>query len=173
MEKFKLFGGEIIDDLSKYIGNYLNEFEDVEIYIGTDSSQKRNYTNYVTCISFLKPRKGVHVIYSKNSVKKIRDNYTRLWRETEYSEEVATTVKQILIDLGYRKNITVHLDYNKNPKYKSFIVHDAAMGYITSLGFLAESKNNSWCASVAADMLCQTPRKRKIKKFVENKNGGQ
>lgn len=149
MKKFKLFGGKEIDNLETYIKNYQCKFSDCEIIIGTDSEQYRNYTKYVTVIGFIKPTKGVHIIYKSEKIKKIKDIFTRLWNEIEYTRIIADEIKNYV-----NKDITVHIDINNSKKEKSNMVHDSAVGYLTSLGYKVESKPNSWVASKAADWLC-------------------
>lgn len=148
MNKFKKVNGEIIEDIKEYINNYIVEYPDVELYIGTDSEQNRTYTTYVTVIGLLRPRKGVHIIFKKIKVKKIKDIFSRLWNEVEYSKIIAEDLKDI------NKNITVHIDINNDNREKSNMVHDSAVGYLKGLGYMVESKPNSWLASKAADKLC-------------------
>jgi predicted RNase H-related nuclease YkuK (DUF458 family) len=150
MKKFKLFGGIEIPNLEEYVIEYLRKFPECKLIVGTDSEQYNNCTSYVTVICFIKPRKGVHLIYRKEKVKKIKDIFSRLWNEIEYSRLIADELKDFLID----RNIIVHIDINNNKKEKSSMVHDSAVGYLKGLGYIVESKPNSWVASKAADWLC-------------------
>jgi len=151
MINFKFFNGNIISDYKTYVNDYIKMYPETTIIVGTDSEQYRNNTTYVTVIGLLRPRKGVHIIYTKERVKKIKDIFTRLWNEIEYSRTIADDLSKSLIKTD---PITVHIDINNNKKEKSNMVHDSAMGYLKSLGYNVESKPNSWAASKAADMLC-------------------
>jgi predicted RNase H-related nuclease YkuK (DUF458 family) len=103
----------------------------------------------------LRPTKGVHVVYTKNVIKRERDLFNRSWKEVEYTREVADMVQNSLEDI-YNKDGMIpilHLDLNSQKKYKSNIVHDAAIGYLTGLGYETHAKSDSWCATFCADTL--------------------
>ena len=151
---FKLFNGRNLDDVGDYVLNYIRKNPNVKIFVGTDSRQYKSHTKYVTAVGLLKPRKGVHIIYKRNNIKKIKDIFSRLWNEVEYSREVADYIEYKVNNNG-KKIVTVHLDINLDKKAKSNIVHDSAVGYLKGLGYKVETKPNSWAASKAADMLCK------------------
>jgi len=159
MKDFKLFGGEGIDDLGEYIKEYYAQYQDIEIYVGTDSAQHGKVTKYATAVSLLRPGKGVHVVYRRITIKRERDMFTRLWNEVEMTREIGEYVHDVMKDVyevKNKKNIKIpilHLDFNKQPKYKSNVVHDLSIGYLRGFGFDVSSKNTSWCATVAADLL--------------------
>jgi len=152
INKFKKVNGEKIDDYINYVNEYTNNHNDIKIIIGTDSEQYKKNTTYVTVISFLKPNKGVHVIYMKKRIDKIKDIYNRLWNEIEYSRLIADELSKS-VKVEY-KPIIIHIDINSNRNKKSNIVYDNAIGYLKGLGYIVEAKPNSWAASKAADMLC-------------------
>jgi len=155
--EFKLFSGEKIDDVGEYLRRYYEKYPDVEIYVGCDSNNHGGFTKYATVISLLRPSKGVHVIFNRFTIKRERDLFLRLWRETECSLEAAKIVRSSLENIfgSDDKCIpTIHLDYNKQAKYKSHIVHDAAIGYLMANGFTkVETKSDAWASSFCADML--------------------
>ena len=157
MKDFKLFGGQEIEDLGVYLREYYDLHPDIQIYIGTDSAQHGKVTKYATAISLLRPGKGVHVVYKKIIIRRERDMFTRLWNETEYTREVADYVHDEMADVYVHneneKIPILHLDFNKQAKHKSNIVHDISMGYLKGLGYQVYSKSDSWTASVAADFL--------------------
>ena len=171
MKNFKLFGGKEIENLGEYLRNYIKLNPRVKVYVGTDSIQNGKFTKYVTAIGLLKPEyigekgdfhygEGVHVVFRRDNIKRIRDVYSRLWHETELTFEVASYVHEELKDvwtqpLNNEKVPIVHLDLNVSPKYKSHQVHDVSVGYIRGNGFEVYCKPNSWMASVAADWLCK------------------
>jgi len=153
MNEFKFFNGNKINDEIKYVKNYLKNYPETKIVVGTDSEQYKKYTNYVTVIGMIKPRKGVHIIYKSKRTKKIKDIFSRLWNEIEYSRLVADDLEKH-INNTEKKIITLHIDINNNKKEKSYIVHDSAVGYLKGLGYNVESKPNGWIATKAADWLC-------------------
>jgi len=155
--EFKLFSGEKIDDVGQYLRDYYKKYPDIEVYVGCDSNNHGRITKYATVIALLRPTKGVHVIYNKFSIKRQRDLFLRLWKETECALEASTIVQESLEDvyLTDDKSIpTIHLDYNKQAKFKSHIVHDAAIGYLIANGFTkVQTKSDAWASSFCADML--------------------
>ena len=155
MLKFKLFNGDDINDLEEYLKNYYAKNPDIIIYVGTDSAQHGRMTKYATIISFLHPRKGGHVIYTKSNSKREKDLFNRLWKEVEYTREVAdyihSTLDGIYIKTDDKKIPIIHLDFNKQSRYKSNVIHDISVGYLTGLGYKVETKDLAWAASVMAD----------------------
>jgi predicted RNase H-related nuclease YkuK (DUF458 family) len=157
MEGFKLFNGDSIENLADYLKEYYAQYPDLEVFVGTDSAQHGKVTKYATAISLLRPGKGVHVIYRKISINRERDMFTRLWNEVEHTREVGEYVNDVFQEF-YDHNIdgkipTLHLDFNKQPKYKSYVVHDLSVGYLTAFGFKVKTKPESWCATFCADNL--------------------
>jgi len=157
MKDFKLFGGQELKDLGEYLREYYALYPDIQIFIGTDSAQHGKVTKYATAISLLHPGKGVHVIFNRHNIKRERDMFTRLWNEVEYTREVADYVHDIMVDIYPHKEDTkipvLHLDFNKQPRHKSNVVHDLSVGYLKGFGYEVFTKNDSWCASVCADLL--------------------
>lgn len=65
--KFKRFGGEVIEDLGEYIRSYLKKFPGTSLYIGADSVERGKHILYTTVVAFYDEfkRDGVHYIFSK------------------------------------------------------------------------------------------------------------
>ena len=89
---FRNSKGEILDPLS-YTLQIIDNYPDVEIHIGTDSYSLSDQTKYVTAIAYRYKESGVHYIHSKQTVPKIKDIWTRLWKETELSIQIAQKLK--------------------------------------------------------------------------------
>ena len=155
MKKFKLYSGEIIDDLGEYINDYLSEFPEAGIYIGTDSVDRYD-TIYVSVVVFRHERKGAHVIFRKEHEKKSPDLFTKLWREVEKTNDLAHYVLDYMPE---GKILNVDLDLNSLKRHASNIAHDAGKGYLigtlsqTGKAFNVRSKPQAWSASRAADHL--------------------
>ena len=170
MKNFRMFGGSEIENLGEYLRNYYANNPRVKFYVGTDSLQNGKFTKYVTVVAMLKPEyldengkfhfgAGAHLVYKRENVKRIRDVFSRLWKETELTQEVALFVHEALKDvwkgpMNSEKIPIVHLDFSHQPKYKSHQVHDTSVGYIKGQGFEVHTKPDAWCATVAADWLC-------------------
>ena len=102
MEKFRMDNGRVIEDLATYCIDYVKNNPDVMIVVGCDSSNQRKKTSYATVICFRHPYKGIHRISSIVRVKKIRDIFTRLWKEVEYAAEIAEYLESILNNYFFR-----------------------------------------------------------------------
>ncbi len=151
--------------LIPYIRKFLSENadSDIRIYIGTDSQnlRYRKMTGYVTAIAFhigtiddnIFCGRGVHVIYKEKKLKRVTDNFLRLWKEANLTLEVSEFLRSngILINC-------VDLDFNKkeiNSKsgFKSCRLIAGAEGMFKGLGYEVSSKPDELFATVAADSL--------------------
>ena len=89
---FRNSKGQVLDPLNYTLG-IIEKCPDVEIHIGTDSYSESDNTRYITAIAYRYKEAGVHYIYSKFNVPKINDIWTRLWKETEMSLEIAQKLR--------------------------------------------------------------------------------
>jgi predicted RNase H-related nuclease YkuK (DUF458 family) len=137
-------------DLIEYVRNAINVDEQVRIYIGTDSHNRGNATVYGTVVVIHYGNRGGHVIYYKESVPKIKDTFSRLWKEVDLSVRVAEMLKES----GVATADYIDLDYNPDPKYRSNSVLRSAVGYVESMGYVARTKPYSSAASCVADFVC-------------------
>jgi len=145
IKNFKTIKNERVDVVQHTL-KILKEDPTVKIYIGTDSQSVKKKTNYVTVIAYRYSGKGVHYIYNKVSVPKIKDMFQRLFKEVEFSILTAEWfTKQINV------KVNIDLDYNNDSKHKSFMVLDAAKGWANSLGYSTNSKESIPIATRAAD----------------------
>ena len=154
---FKILNTNEEVDISKFIRDYLILYDNSKIYIGCDSQNRKNKTIYATVI-VLHNNKGGRVLYNKDIVPKIKDNFTKLWNEAEHSLKTA----QYLLDLGLPKADFIDLDFNPDPKYKSNNVLLSAVGYIKSLGYETRVKPHALSASYAADKICKNTRRKYV-----------
>ncbi len=137
-----------------YIKDIINNKPQTQIYVGTDSQNSRKNTTYATVIVLHYMEndsgKGGHVIYSKESIPKIRDKFSRLWGEVERTIDVANLLKNNNINI---KN--VDLDYNEDPKFSSNSVLKAAVGYAEASGFNPRWKPMETPSCRIADSICK------------------
>ena len=115
---------------------------------GCDSKARGQLVKYSTVVCLWNVGHGVSEIYKNEVIPAPKDSYTRLWNEVERGVKVANYLKE----LG---EITVHVDINSNPKFRSYQLYDASMGLITSMGFKAAGKPFSWAATCGAHRHCQ------------------
>ena len=148
--QFKSLSNRQKIDLVLYVKNYLESNPDIDIYIGCDSQIHGRYTDYGIVVVLHKGKSGGHVLYASLQRERIRDKFTRLWQEVEYSLSVADALKNAGITVKY-----LDLDLNPDPRWGSNTVLRAAMGYVESMGYTPRCKPHSWAASYAADKICK------------------
>ena len=146
---FKNIKGERVDTV-KHTLEIMKSYPYAEIHIGTDSQNINKETYYTTVIAYRLGSRGVHYIFSKQKREIIRDMWTRLWKEAEYSVDVAEWLtKKITL------KVEIDMDYNEDKSYKSHKLISAAKGWANSLGYKVNVKPNNQIATRAADYHCK------------------
>ncbi len=148
-KRFKKEGGETVDPV-KHTIEVLSKNDNVKIYVGTDSQNSKKFTTYVTCVCYRYGNKGAHYIYFRESIKKIKDRWTRLWGEVERSVEIAKLIQENSI-----KVFCVDLDFNEKELARSHDMVAAARGYVVGLGFDCTVKPEEQVATRSADHICR------------------
>jgi predicted RNase H-related nuclease YkuK (DUF458 family) len=147
---FRKVEGDAVSDIVKHTLDILKECPYAEIHVGTDSQNHRRSTVYVTVIAYRYGNRGVHYILHKQKVKKIRDKWTRLWNEADYSIEVAEWLTQKV-----KVKVEIDFDFNGDEKYFSSKLVQPAVGWATSLGYKTNIKPYNQIATKAADHHCR------------------
>ena len=147
---YRILASDTSVNLETYLGEYLSQNPEANIIIGCDSKNREDYTIYGLVIVLYKEKKGGHVLYAKERIPRVRDRWSRLWREVELSVALANELQE----KGFPKAQFIDLDLNPDPKYKSNDVVRAAVGLVESMGYKARTKPFSLCASYAADKVC-------------------
>jgi predicted RNase H-related nuclease YkuK (DUF458 family) len=81
MEKyFKTVEGKYVN-IVKHTLEQLNKWDDLRIYVGTDSQSESDFTMYATTICFRYGNRGAHYIVFKEKVPRVRVEYMRLYDE--------------------------------------------------------------------------------------------
>jgi len=145
---FRDHTGKEIKDEKAYVQEWLLQHPKGRIFVGCDSKVRGARVKYSTVVCMWDVGNGVQEIYKNEVVKAPPDSYTRLWDEVTRAVNTAYELKE----LG---RITVHVDINSNPKYRSHQLYDASIGLITSMGFEGAGKPFSWAASCGAHRHCQ------------------
>ena len=146
---FKNIKGENIDTVNHTL-EIMKSYPYAEIHIGTDSQNINKETYYTTVIAYRLGSRGVHYIFSKQKREIIRDMWTRLWKEAEYSVDVAEWLtKKIAL------KVEIDMDYNEDKSYKSHKLISAAKGWANSLGYKVNVKPNNQIETRAADYHCK------------------
>ncbi len=146
---FKDIRGNIINPI-EHTREILKKNPFVEVHVGTDSQSLAKKTQYITVIAYKYGNRGVHYILKKNGVPQIKDLWTRLWRETELSIDIAETIKKSLNIIPQ-----IDLDYNENENFKSNKLVNASKGLANSLGYKVNIKPHIQIATRAADYHCK------------------
>ena len=146
---FKDIRGNPIDPV-KHTLDVIKNYPYVEIHIGTDSQNINRQSRYTTVIAYRLGSRGVHYILSKTHVNIIRDMWTRLWKEAEFSVDTAEWLtKKVSI------RVEIDMDYNEDESYKSHKLISAAKGWANSLGYKVNVKPDNQIATRAADYHCK------------------
>tara|TARA_B100000767_G_scaffold275523_1_gene312977 strand:+ start:13053 stop:13499 length:447 start_codon:yes stop_codon:yes gene_type:complete len=146
---FKNINGVLIDPIP-YTKAMITKYPYVTIHVGTDSQSIAKRTQYATVIAYRLGNRGVHYIVHKIEFPEIKDLWTRLWKETEMSIDIAEQMKESL-DI----EIQIDMDYNEDESYKSNRLVNASRGWANSLGYRVNMKPNIQVATRAADHHCK------------------
>ena len=129
----------------------LKKYPSVEIHIGTDSQVYSPIVKYASVIAYKYGPRGVHYIVSKQTLPFVkRDSWTRLWKEAEFSIEIAEWLTSKI-----NVKVKIDMDYNEDETFLSSKLIPAAKGYAQSLGYTVNIKpNEDRFAVFAADYEC-------------------
>jgi hypothetical protein len=122
-------------------------------FIGTDSQNysKKNTCVFTTVLIAYKMHRGGTIITHKTRASYMDALRQRLLMEAMLSLEVGWYLDQ-KID---KDNIMgIHLDVNRNLRYKSGQYKDELVGMVMAQGFNALVKPDAWAASSVADSRC-------------------
>lgn len=136
-------------ELISYIKDYVEKYPNTEILIGCDSQNRKRETIYAIVVGLYQKGKGAHVLYSRFTVPRERENTVRLLNEVWFSVEVAEAIKNEL----EIKATWIDIDLNPDPKYKSNQALTSAVGIVTGMGYNVRHKGNSPVMTYAADHL--------------------
>jgi predicted RNase H-related nuclease YkuK (DUF458 family) len=92
--EYRILATETLVSLDTYLSHYLSENPDAQIIIGCDSKNRDSETVYGLVIVLYKEKKGGHVLYAKQRMPRIRDRWSRLWREVELSVALANELQE-------------------------------------------------------------------------------
>jgi uncharacterized protein len=160
MKDFKKFGGEVIFDLGQYVREYVLKHKEVKIYVGCDSEQYNNHTQYAVVVVLYHEGNGAHYIFRRERTKKVKEMFTRLWGEVERVLELADYLEKELDGVYKRENpleklVEIHIDLNPSPMHKSNVVFNAGVGTCKGQGYRVKTKPHAFAASVCADLICR------------------
>ena len=107
-ERFKTFGGDFITDIVEYLTNYISNNPEVTISVGCDSVQKKRKTLYAVTLMMYNQdyRNGAHIVFFRQNLPRVKDNFERLHKEVLLVQEVAEFIEQELSDIYIRKDLS-------------------------------------------------------------------
>jgi predicted RNase H-related nuclease YkuK (DUF458 family) len=114
--RFKKFGGSYVTDIVEYLKSYLEKDPTTTISVGCDSIQKRKRTIYACTIMLYNQdiRNGAHVVFFRENVDKIKDNFERLHKEAQFCHDISEFLNLELEPFYSRKDLN---EYERK-KYK-------------------------------------------------------
>jgi predicted RNase H-related nuclease YkuK (DUF458 family) len=136
---------------------------DSSVYIGADSKVYSHsgeaMVAYVTVIILhYGSSKGAKIFKSHRTDRYYGQIRTRLMAEVTDAIMAATEVADVIEDRGFE----IHLDINRDERYKSSALVKEATGYVLgTLGFEPKLKPESFAASSVADRFCVKDARRK------------
>lgn len=144
--KWKTLSGENIADIVQFLKDS-NRHGQI-LHVGTDSLQTGRYTQFVTVVVLLNPRRdgvgsGGRVFYQRDIVPRINSLRERLTKEVWKSLDLAMQLPEF--------DLTVHIDANPSEKHMSSKYLQELVGMVVGQGFKALWKPDSWAATHAAD----------------------
>lgn len=106
--KFKTFGGDFIPDIIEYLKVFVKNQPGVTISVGCDSIQKKRKTLFAITIMLYNQdvRNGAHVVFFRENIHKIRDNFERLTREVTFAQEMAEYLEKELSSFYQRGDLS-------------------------------------------------------------------
>lgn len=145
-------GRRNLNEMIMDIRGYLQADPDAQykVVIGTDSQTRENETIFVTALIVQRIGKGAIFFYTKYRHDAIRDLRYRIYRETEYSLKAVETLKKngffgFFVDIP----MEIHLDVGQQGETRKLI--QEVVGWVTSVGYTAKIKPESYAASAVAD----------------------
>lgn len=139
---------EMVLEIQSYIQS--DPKSNYKVVIGTDSQTRESETIFVTAIIVQRVGKGATFYYTKYRHRPIHDLRYRIYRETEYSLNCVEMLKQKGF-FGFAVDIPmeIHLDIGQQGDTRKLI--QEVVGWVTSVGYIAKIKPESFAASAVAD----------------------
>ena len=145
-------GKMTIEEMTENMKSYMEEDQQstYKIVIGTDSHTTQQYTLFVTALIIRRMGKGARFFFRRIKSKPMMDLRHRIYRETQYSLELVDLLQDKGIsDLLAQWPIEIHIDIGQQGETKQLI--QEVVGWVTSVGYVAKIKPDSFGASAVAD----------------------
>jgi len=157
-----VISGMVIRDLDQNEISYENFIKKIvelnkegySFHIGSDSQEFYKKISFVTTVCFHHSKKGAGAFYIKERVSRVSmpTLKSRIMSEAYRSLEAAFEVEKYI-----DSKISVHLDIGADPKKnKTHTFKKELVNLVTSQGYDALIKPNSWASSSVADWFTKT-----------------
>lgn len=147
---FKTENGKSVN-LINHTLNMIRLDPSLSIRIGTDSQNYSGRTKFVTSVVYRwYGQKGAHYIYINENVRRIKDDYTRLYQEGIKTMEVYDILKENGIKID-----ALEFDFNNMKKTISYKLVADFKGWCEGLGERAVFKSGELLATKSADHQCR------------------
>ena len=144
-------------DIVQLTKQHCEDNPNTELYIGCDSQNIKGHSVYAVALVLYNRTVGGRVFYARVQVPRIKDKFSRLWKEVDLSVQLA----QFLTENGIQDPEYIDLDLNPDPRYSSNDLMRSAVGYVESMGYHARIKPYSIVATKVADILCKAKQRRR------------
>lgn len=160
---FRKFSGEKIPSVEEYIKKYMENHEDIEILVGTDSQIRGGDIIYSTVVALYTPGHGAHCIFKRwrearqrpkgDETKEARQKRLDEERRMRLTNEVWASIAcaEELKHHGVKSVKSIDIDINSNPRYKSNEVFAMARGMVEGMGYGVRDKDNAPLVTTMAD----------------------
>lgn len=148
-----LMGSDVIEELISYVNR--EPAESYDVTIGTDSSNLRNYSSFVSVIAIHRVGHGGRYFWNRFRRDSYRDLRRRIYREATRSIELARSLTQRLeselerLPDNFDFDFKIHVDIGRNGPTHTMI--QEIVGMIRGYGYSVRTKPDAYCAAVVAD----------------------
>lgn len=148
-----LSGTQVIEELIEYVND--QQGKAYEVTIGTDSSNLRNYSSFVSVIAIHRVGHGGRYFWHRFRRDSYRDLRSRIYREATRSIELARALtKRLEAELdrlpdAFDFDFKIHVDIGRNGPTHSMI--QEIVGMVRGYGYSVRTKPDAYCAAVVAD----------------------
>ncbi|MCX8028927.1 MAG: hypothetical protein N2712_02920 [Brevinematales bacterium] len=139
-----------LEEISKMIKNTSSK---TGIYIGCDSSQRRDYCIFATVLIIHHDKsRGANVFVRVEKTPRINSVKQRIMMEVQKAVETAIVIYPLIPE---DRQIEIHMDINTSSSYISSTLIKEAFGYVSAQGFIPVFKPHSFAAYSVADYVCK------------------
>lgn len=142
----------ILDAVENVLVREQNNGNKLKVCIGADSQVYGTTTDFATVIVFLREKAGGFMFVKKDKIRQPLALKERMMMEVAKSIEIAYELA-VLFEL-YKVDMEVHADINPDPRFKSNVALNEAMGYIKGMGFAFKAKPDAFASSSCANKHC-------------------